>query len=223
MSKIKIDPSRYRFLEEEFEKDYFDDITSKIKKDIQRWYIIEPDPRYIFRALDLCPVDQVKVVILWQDPYHTPWVANGLCFSVNPNTTLPPSLINIYKEIKNNGYWLISKDGDLSRWATQWVLLLNSVLTVISQQPLSHQNIGWQTFTDMVIKKLSEEKNNLVFMLRWSYARSKSAFIDKSKHLILEATHPSPLSANRGWRFGCEHFYKCNQYLLKYWKKEIIR
>lgn len=222
MKKVNIEQSWYDLLQDEFEQDYFKEITQHIKKDISDGNIIYPEPKQIFRAMDLCSVDKVKVVILWQDPYHTPWVANWLCFSVNPGKTIPPSLVNIQKEISNNGYKPLYTDGDLTPRAEQWVLLLNAVLTVISQQPLSHQNIWRQTFTDEIIKKLSDEKNWLVFMLWWSYARSKAKIIDQKKHLILEAVHPSPLSANRGGRFGCEHFYKCNQYLAKQGKKEII-
>lgn len=221
MRKVNIEPSWYEFLEDQRDQPYFQEITDRIRQDISAWNIIYPEPKYIFRAMDLCPVDQVKVVILWQDPYHTPWVANGLCFSVNPMSKLPPSLINIHKEISNAWYKLYANDGDLTSRAEQWVLLLNAVLTVISQKPLSHQDIWWQNFTDKIIQKLSDKKDGIVFMLWWSYARSKAKLIDWSKHLILEAVHPSPLSANRGGRFGSNHFYKCNQYLLKQWKDEI--
>lgn len=222
MKKINIEQSWYELLQDEFDQDYFQDITQHIKKDISKWNIIYPEPKYIFRAMDLCAVDKVKVVILWQDPYHTPWVANWLCFSVNPGCNLPPSLVNIQKEISNDGYKSVYTNWDLAPRAEQWVLLLNSVLTVISQQPLSHQHIWWQKFTDKIIKKLSDHKDGIVFMLWWSYARSKANIINKSRHLILEAVHPSPLSANRGGWFGCEHFYKCNQYLAKQSKTEII-
>ncbi len=222
MKKINIEQSWYDLLQDQFEQDYFQDITNHIKRDISNWNTIYPEPSNIFRAMDLCPVDKVKVIILWQDPYHTPWVANWLCFSVNPNSTIPPSLVNIYKEIKNEWYKLENNNGDLTSRAEQGVLLLNSVLTVIKQNPLSHQNIWRQIFTDQTIKKLSDSKWWLVFMLWWSYARSKTKLINNKKHLVLEAVHPSPLSANRGGRFGCEHFYKCNQYLIKQGKKEIV-
>ncbi len=173
---------------------------------------IFPPKENIFRAFDLCPFDKVKVVILGQDPYHGVGQANGLCFAVNSGTKLPPSLQNIFKEIKSDLGITPNPDGDLSRWAKQGVLLLNATLTVRANTPGSHQKKGWEEFTDSIIQKLSKEKENLVFILWGNYAKQKGAIVDRSKHLVLESAHPSPFSAYSGF-FGNKHFSQANKYL----------
>lgn len=224
-SWVKIHESRYPILEAEFQKEYFQKIVHFLKKEKINWKTIYPKWSDIFRAFELTHRDDVSVVILWQDPYHGAWQAHGLCFSVPVGINPPPSLINIYKEIcaeypdKNNHV----NDGDLSHRASQWVLLLNAFLTVEESKPLSHSTIGRETFTDQIISLLSREKKWLVFMLRWSFAKSKSTLIDNQKHLILTANHPSPLSANRWWWFGNNHFTLTNEYLEKHGKKAILR
>ncbi len=173
-----------------------------------------PAPKNIFRAFDLCPFGKVKVVILGQDPYHGARQANGLSFAVDANEVVPPSLKNIFKEIGSDfGKPLVHTDGDLSRWAKQGVLLLNATLTVRAGAAGSHQEKGWEQFTDAIIRALSEERGHLVFMLWGNYAKAKGAHIDRSKHLVLEAPHPSPFSAASGF-FGCKHFSKANEYLI---------
>ena len=180
-----------------------------------------PPASQIFAAFDLCPFSAVKVVILGQDPYHGEGQANGLAFSVAPGIDIPPSLINIYKEIRSDLGTPIPASGDLSRWAEQGVLLLNSSLTVRAHEAASHSAIGWELLTDAAISALSERRSGLVFILWGSHARRKAPLIDRSKHLILEAPHPSPLSAHRGF-FGCRHFSKTNEYLRQQGKQEII-
>ena len=175
----------------------------------------------MFRAFDLCPFDEVKVVILGQDPYHGPNQANGLCFAVSEGVALPPSLQNIFKEIESDMGHPVEKTGDLERWARQGVLLLNATLTVRKGQAGSHQGKGWEAFTDAAIKALSEERDTLVFMLWGRYAKDKGKDIDWSKHLVLEAAHPSPLSAHNGF-FGCRHFSQANTYLKEHGKGEIV-
>lgn len=217
--------SRSQFLSEELKSEN----SSNIKKFLDSEYqfkSIMPPRNLITAAFDYFDPDDTKLVIIWQDPYHTPWVANGLAFSTGAGA-IPPSLINIYKEIclefdlnyldyKNNLTW------NLESRSKQWVLLLNNVLTVEAHKPLSHNNIWWQSFTDSVIRKLSQNMNWLVFILRWSLAQSKSILIDSSKHLVLKSPHPSPLSANR-WFFGCWHFQKANEYLISQQKDPIKR
>lgn len=176
--------------------------------------------KQIFYAFEKCPWDKIKVVILGQDPYHGPRQANGMCFSVNPGIQLPPSLQNIYKEIKADTGETPLPDGDLTSWAQQGVLLLNATLTVIAGQAASHQGKGWEEFTDAVIKKVSDEKEHVVFILWGNYARRKKSLIDTSKHLVLESAHPSPLSAHNGF-FGNHHFSKTNEYLLKHGEESI--
>jgi uracil-DNA glycosylase len=210
---VRIDPSWKALLREEFEKPYFQKLTEFIKDEYSNSTIF-PKGEYIFRAFDECPVDKVKVVIIGQDPYHTPNVANGLAFSVTPGTRIPPSLRNIFKELESDLNIKISSNGDLSKWANQGVLLLNATLTVRKSQAGSHQNKGWEEFTDSVIKKLSEAKTNLVFFLWGAYAQKKENFIDISKHLIIKSAHPSPFSADRGF-FGSKPFSKTNEYLAK--------
>ena len=210
---VKIESSWREHLKGEFEKDYFRELTAFVKKEYQEGKVY-PAPKNIFRAFDLCPFDKVKVVMLGQDPYHGVGQANGLCFAVGDGVTLPPSLQNIFKEIEDDyGQPLVHRGGDLSRWAEQGVLLLNATLTVRAHQAGSHQERGWEKFTDAVIRALSEDRENLVFMLWGNYAKAKGAHIDRSKHFVLEAAHPSPFSAASGF-FGCKHFSKANDYLI---------
>ncbi len=182
---------------------------------------IYPPYHALFRALEMVPFDTLRVVILGQDPYHGPGQAHGLAFSVPDEITPPPSLKNIFKEIHNDvGITKDMNNGNLEPWAQQGVLLLNSILTVVAQSPASHHNRGWETLTDTLIKTISEQHDHIVFMLWGNYARSKKSLIDTSRHLVLEAPHPSPFSAHSGF-FGCKHFSQCNEYLKKYGKEEI--
>ncbi len=213
--KVKIEPSWEKELVEEFKKPYFAVLTDFVKNEYKSESVY-PAPENIFRAFDLCPFEKVKVVILGQDPYHGQGQANGLCFAVNSERLLPPSLKNIFKEIESDtGKSVESKNGDLSRWATQGVLLLNSTLTVRAHMAGSHQKRGWEDFTDTVIHTLSEKRERIVFILWGNYAKQKGARIDRVKHLVLEAAHPSPFSAYNGF-FGCKHFSKANDYLTTY-------
>ncbi len=209
---VKIEPSWAEHLKGEFEKDYFAELTAFVKKEYEDGKVY-PHPKNIFRAFDLCPFEKVKVVILGQDPYHGEGQANGLCFAVGEGVRVPPSLQNIFKEIQSDlGKPLVHTDGDLARWAKQGVLLLNATLTVRAHSAGSHQEKGWEQFTDAVIRALSEERAGLVFMLWGNYAKAKGAHIDRTKHLVLEAPHPSPFSAASGF-FGCKHFSRANEYL----------
>lgn len=217
--KVKIEKSWANELNEEFEKDYFKNLAEFVRSEYTNKKIF-PKPENIFAAFDLCPFAKVKVVIIGQDPYHGPGQAHGLCFSVQKGIQNPPSLKNIFKEIEDDLAIKMSGGGDLSSWAKQGVLLLNATLTVIAGIAGSHQQKGWEQFTDTVIKILSERKNNLVFLLWGSYAQSKAHLIDPRKHLILKAPHPSPLSSYRGF-FGCKHFSKTNIYLEKTGQKKI--
>ncbi|HEY0741360.1 MAG TPA: uracil-DNA glycosylase [Chryseosolibacter sp.] len=209
--EIKIAQSWKQRLTEEFDKPYFSTLADFVKEEYKSATVYPPG-REIFRAFDCCEFDNVKVVIIGQDPYHGPGQANGLCFSVREGLRMPPSLVNIFKEIKNDLGKEIPTSGDLGRWADQGVLLLNATLTVRASSPGSHQNKGWELFTDVVIKKISDEKQNVVFLLWGAYAQKKGEIIDRSKHLVLMSAHPSPFSADRGF-FGCKHFSKANQYL----------
>lgn len=210
---VKIEPSWQKHLAGEFDKPYFAELTSFVKKEYLDGKVY-PHPKNIFRAFDLCLFEKVKVVILGQDPYHGDRQANGLAFAVGADTKVPPSLQNIFKEIESDfGKPLVHTDGDLSRWAEQGVLLLNATLTVRAHLAGSHQERGWELFTDAAIKALSEEREHLVFMLWGNYAKAKGAHIDRSTHLVLEAPHPSPFSAASGF-FGCKHFGKANEYLI---------
>lgn len=209
---VKIEESWKKALAEEFEKPYFENLVNFVKYEYETRDVF-PKAKYIFRAFDECPVENVKVVILGQDPYPTPGNANGLCFSVNPEVNLPGSLRNIYKEIENDLGKKMNKNGDLTNWAKQGVLLLNATLTVNSGNPGSHQNKGWEEFTDAAIKALNEKCSKMVYLLWGSYAQKKGAHINRKNNLVLEATHPSPLSAHRGF-FGCKHFSKTNAYLI---------
>lgn len=208
---VKIEESWKKQLQNEFEKDYFINLTNFIRNEYQTKQIFPP-AKLIFNAFEHTPFDKVKVVILGQDPYHNDGQAHGLSFSVNDGIQFPPSLINIFKEINSDLGIPIPKSGNLTRWADQGVLLLNATLTVQAHQAGSHQNKGWENFTDAAIKKLADERENIVFLLWGSYAQKKAAFIDSNKHLILKSVHPSPLSAHRGF-FGNKHFSQINDYL----------
>ncbi len=209
--EVKIEPSWKAVLADEFEKPYFSLLTNFVKKEYQstRCY---PPAHLIFNAFDLCPFESVKVVIIGQDPYHGPGQAHGLCFSVNDGVQFPPSLVNIFKEIERDLQIPFPASGNLTRWAQQGVFLLNATLSVREGNAGSHQNKGWEEFTDRVIKEISDKKTNVVFMLWGSYAQKKGAIIDSKKHCILKAVHPSPLSAYRGF-IGCGHFSFANKYL----------
>lgn len=211
---VQIEPSWQRQLGAEFEKDYFARLTHLVREEYGR-YACYPPGRLIFNAFNLCPFDKVKVVIIGQDPYHEPGQAMGLSFSVPESIAIPPSLINIYKEIEQDLGKPMPHSGDLTRWAEQGVLLLNATLTVRAHEANSHQRLGWATFTDAAIKALSEGREHLVFMLWGGFARSKKYLIDQSRHCILESVHPSPLSANRGGWFGQHQFSRCNAYLAE--------
>jgi uracil-DNA glycosylase len=216
---VKIAPSWKSHLSAEFEKPYFKQLIEFVGLEYQQQTIFPPG-REIFRAFDACALDDVKVVIIGQDPYHGPGQANGLCFSVREGVKIPRSLVNIFKEINSDLGKPIPASGDLGRWAEQGVLLLNATLTVRANTPGSHQNNGWETFTDAVIKVVSEQKRNVVFLLWGAYAQKKGEVIDRNKHLVLMSAHPSPFSADRGF-FGCKHFSKANAYLKSKGLKEI--
>lgn len=242
---IQIEPSWKDVLSSEFDKKYFKDLRSFVRDEYLARKPIYPKPKDVFRAFDLCTFDQVKVVILGQDPYHgesqdtngnAVSQANGLSFAVHSGIPLPPSLKNIFKEIESDLNIQIKKDttvkeddaghvekhidGDLSRWARQGVLLLNSTLTVHGGMPGSHQKKGWEEFTDVVIRELSNRREHIVFLLWGNYAKQKGTIIDRTKHLILEAPHPSPFSVHTGY-FGCKHFSKANKYLKEHGLPEI--
>lgn len=208
---VKIHESWKVHLKEEFEKPYFKELVGFVRNEYSTKKVF-PAPANIFRAFELCPFEKVKVVILGQDPYHGPGQANGLCFSVNEGVSLPPSLQNIFKEIHDELGGELRTNGNLDDWAKQGVFLLNATLTVLAHKAGSHQRKGWEEFTDAVVKALSEQREHLVFMLWGRYAQEKGAHIDESKHLVLRAAHPSPLSAYSGF-FGCKHFSRANDYL----------
>jgi len=210
---VKIDESWKKLLLDEFEKDYFIQLVNFVKSEY-KLHTVYPPAKNIFSAFEYCKVSDLRVVILGQDPYHGPSQANGLCFSVNDGIKKPPSLVNIYKEIKADIGKQIPESGNLEPWARQGVLLINATLTVRANQAGSHQKKGWEVFTDAVIHKISLEKDNIVFILWGAYAQSKGAVIDQSKHLILRSAHPSPLSAYNGF-FGNKHFSKTNDYLTQ--------
>ena len=208
---VRIDTTWKQQLAAEFDKPYFVQLTTCVRHGYQTQQIFPP-ARLIFNAFDLCPFDRVKVVIIGQDPYHGIGQAHGLSFSVNENIELPPSLRNIYKEIRSDLGIEPLPHGNLERWARQGVLLLNATLTVRANMAGSHQGHGWEQFTDCAIKTLATQREHIVFMLWGNYAQQKSQFIDPAKHLILKSVHPSPLSASRGW-FGSKHFSQANNYL----------
>ncbi len=214
-----MEPSWKARLQPEFEKPYFENLIRFVKEEYATQTVYPPGSK-IFNAFDACPFDNVKVVLLGQDPYHGPGQAHGLAFSVNEGVTSPPSLVNIFKEIKNDLGKPVPKSGNLMRWAEQGVLLLNATLTVRANTPGSHQKKGWEEFTDAAIKAVSDEKQNVVFMLWGAYAQKKGAIIDAGKHLVLKAAHPSPFAADKGF-FGCKHFSKANAYLAEHSLPEI--
>ena len=210
---VSLEVTWKKVLAGECKKPYFAVLAKKVQEAYRAGSVFPP-PKLVFNALSLCPFTHVRVVILGQDPYHGPSQAHGLSFSVPDGVKVPPSLKNIYKELYNDIGKEIPLSGNLTPWAGQGVLLLNAALTVEAGKPGSHQGLGWETFTDTVIKKISNEKEQVVFLLWGNFARSKASLIDSSKHLILQAPHPSPLSAYTGF-FGCKHFSKTNEYLLK--------
>ncbi len=216
---VRIDASWHRVLEEEFSAPYFTTLTDFVRGEYAA-KTCYPKGKDIFAAFDLCPFDSVKVLILGQDPYHEPNQAEGLCFSVAEGVQHPPSLQNIFKEIADDLGKSVPASGSLRRWARQGVLLLNATLTVEAHRAGSHQGRGWELFTDAVVRKLAEEKEHLVFILWGSFAQRKGAFIDRSRHLVLQSAHPSPLSAYRGF-FGNHHFSKANAYLAEHGKEAI--
>ena len=209
---VKIESSWKEALKPEFGKSYFEQITRHIKTEKTQGKIIYPPGSVIFNAFNTTPLKDVKVVILGQDPYHGPGQAHGLCFSVQKGVPPPPSLVNIFKELKEDIGIATPGSGDLTHWAQQGVFLLNASLTVRAGEPMSHAKIGWAVFTDTVIKTISDQKQHVVFMLWGKFAQEKRNLIDESKHLVLRAAHPSPLSASAGF-FGCKHFSKANDWL----------
>ncbi len=205
-----------KILKNEFKKKYFKDIEKRIQNDIDKWITIFPETKNIFKSFEKTPLENLKVVILWQDPYHGKWQAQWFCFSVPEWIKLPPSLRNIYKELCTE-----NKNWDLSNWTEQWVLLLNSILTVQESKPASHSKIWWEQFTDTVIKTISDKKEWVIFMLWWAFAQSKCKLIDESKHYILKTSHPSPFSAYR-WFLGSNCFIEANKILKNKWENLII-
>lgn len=212
---VQIEESWRKRLQEQFDSSYFSQLVSFVKEAARKGIVYPPGPM-IFEAFNRTPFEKVKVVIIGQDPYHGPNQAHGLCFSVRAGVKVPPSLVNIYKELEQEyGRPYLSRNGDLTEWAKQGVLLLNATLTVNAGQAGSHQGQGWETFTDAAIRCLAMERSNLVFLLWGSFAQRKGAFIDRTRHLVLESAHPSPLSVYRGF-FGCNHFIKTNEYLVQH-------
>lgn len=209
---VRIEDSWKARLQDEFDKPYFAALTQFVRNEYAAGTVYPPG-REMFAAFDVCPFDDVRVVILGQDPYHEPGQAHGLCFSVNDGVQFPPSLVNIFKEIESDLGRPMPSSGNLMRWAKQGVLLLNATLTVRAHQAGSHQNKGWEAFTDAVIHRLATERNHIVFILWGSYAQRKGSFIDRNRHCVLQSPHPSPLSAYRGF-FGNKHFSRANAYLI---------
>jgi uracil-DNA glycosylase len=207
----QIEESWKTVLQDEFEAPYFTALSDFLREEKKKYTIYPPGPQ-IFAAFNYTPFNRVKVVILGQDPYHGPGQAHGLCFSVPEGIAQPPSLVNILKEIESDMGIPITKKGDLSPWAQQGVLLINAILTVRANEAASHQNKGWEIFTDAVIRNLSEKRKNLIFLLWGNYAQAKEKLIDPERHFILKAAHPSPLSSYRGF-FGCRHFSRTNEIL----------
>lgn len=219
--QVKIEETWREVLQPQFDSTYFGLLTDFVRRSYQQ-NVVYPPAGKIFEAFNRTPFDKVKVVILGQDPYHGPNQAHGLCFSVQEGIQPPPSLVNIYKELSEEYHLdFTSRSGDLSHWADQGVLLLNATLTVQAGQAGSHQGKGWETFTDAAIQALSTQREHLVFLLWGSYAQAKGRIIDRNRHLVLEAPHPSPLSAYRGF-FGCNHFVRTNQYLTENGQSPII-
>tara|TARA_Y100000994_G_scaffold35749_1_gene26389 strand:- start:15 stop:683 length:669 start_codon:yes stop_codon:yes gene_type:complete len=210
---IRISESWKKVLEKEFQTDYFNNISLKTREEYSKFVCYPPGSK-LFRAFDECPFNKLKVVIIGQDPYHGENQANGLCFSVDDGVEKPPSLKNIFKELNTSFTKNERTNSDLSDWSNQGVLLLNSILSVRRKFPGSHRHVGWEEFTENVIKIISKEKMNLVFMLWGNYAKNKEKFIHDNNHLVLKSGHPSPLSANKGFWFGNNHFKKCNDFLI---------
>ncbi len=219
--EVRLEKSWQEHIGQEFSKPYFIDLVAFVRQEYQQFRCYPPQ-KALFNALDLCPFDSVRVVILGQDPYHGPGQAHGLCFSVPEGVAHPPSLINIFKELETDVGNPYPQSGTLTSWAAQGVLLLNATLSVRAGLAGSHQNQGWEIFTDAIIAALSEKTSGVVFMLWGNYAKKKGKHIDRSKHLVLEAGHPSPLSANRGLWFGNKHFSQANAYLEKLGKQPIV-
>jgi uracil-DNA glycosylase len=217
---VQIEESWKAALKPEFAKSYFQNIVTFLKTEKMANRTIYPPGALIFNAFNTTPFENVKVVILGQDPYHGPGQAHGLCFSVSNGVQPPPSLVNIFKELQSDVGVAIPDHGNLTKWAEQGVLLLNASLTVRAAEPMSHSQIGWAEFTDNVIKRISEEKEHVVFILWGKFAGAKQVLIDETKHLVLKAAHPSPLSAYSGF-FGCRHFSKANEYLMRNGKDPI--
>ncbi|HIT81016.1 MAG TPA: uracil-DNA glycosylase [Candidatus Caccoplasma merdavium] len=217
---VRIEESWREKLQSEFDAPYFAQLTDFVRHEYATTRVYPPGSQ-MFAAFDACPFDKVKVVILGQDPYHEPGQAHGLCFSVNDGVPFPPSLQNIFKEIHDDIGTPIPMSGDLSRWAHQGVLLLNATLTVRAHQAGSHQNKGWEQFTDAVIHRLAQDREHLVFILWGAYAQRKGEFIDRSRHLVLQSPHPSPLSAHRGF-FGNRHFSRANEYLVAHGIEPVL-
>ena len=217
---VKIEESWKNALSNEFEKDYFKSLTEFVRGEYLSGKTIYPAAKNIFNAFNLCPLSNVRVVIIGQDPYHEPGQAHGLCFSVESGTDLPPSLINIYKEIESDIGHKSKTNGDLTYWANQGVLLLNATLTVRAHAAASHAGHGWETFTDAVIKTVAQNRKNIVYMLWGSFAQNKAAIVDKNENLVLCSAHPSPLSAYRGF-FGNHHFSRANEYLITHGQTPI--
>lgn len=216
---VKIEQSWKDALADEFDKDYFIKLTDFVRAQYLSGHQVFPEPKNIFNAFNLCPLPDVKVVIIGQDPYHEPGQAHGLCFSVLPPTPVPPSLVNIYREIESDLGRPSATHGDLTAWAHQGVLLLNSTLTVAAHRAASHAGHGWEQFTDAVIRAVAH-RDNIVYMLWGAYAQRKAEFVDPARNLILKSAHPSPLSAYRGF-FGNHHFSRANQYLIQHGKTPI--
>lgn len=218
--QIKLEPEWKEVLLEEFSKPYMQKIKDFLRQQVQEGRVIYPRGSEVFNALNLTPYSKVKVVILGQDPYHGPGQAHGLCFSVRDGVPFPPSLKNIFKELKDDIGTPIPKSGNLTRWAEQGVLLLNTVLTVEQGKAASHKGIGWEIFTDAVIKKLNQRRDPVIFLLWGAFAQNKAAMISSPPHVIFKTVHPSPLSAHNGW-FGCKHFSKTNEALKRMGKEPI--
>lgn len=220
MRQISLEDSWKQALQPEFEKPYMKSLRTFLKAELDQKKVIYPKPSQYFAALDMTPLDSVKVVILGQDPYHGAGQAHGLSFSVQEGVRFPPSLLNIFKEIRADLGLEPPEAGDLTAWALQGVLLLNATLSVEAGQAGSHQNRGWETFTDKVVEVINEQCDNVVFLLWGAYAQKKGSRIDRDRHLVLQAPHPSPLSAHRGF-FGCRHFSKANEYLQSHGKTPV--
>ena len=220
MINPQIEPSWKEILWDEFQKPYFLEIKNFLQKEKLDWKTIYPVWSQIFNAFDKTPFDKVKIVILWQDPYHGEWEAHWLCFSVQDGVAIPPSLRKIYKEMYSDLWLSAPKSGNLTKRTEQWVFLLNATLTVRKDMPNSHKDIGWQNFTDAVIKVLSERKEHLVFILWWAFAQQKKCLIDENKHLVICSAHPSPFSADRGF-FWSKPFSRANKYLEENWIKPV--